>query len=445
MASVTDLFKSGGTAEQFLIWNVLSQLLGGALAPAISDIAQGANSVDPVVPLTPQELAVAAARGIIDDGSAPGEAAKSGIGAGRFAQLLALAESPPALSIILQQYQRSLGQVGPGLDQEIDIDAALADLGIAERYRPVVKAAALVQPSAAEVLDAWLKGQIDDGEAVARITATGLDPSWIQTAYDANGQAPTPVQALDMLNRGLIPESGTGPDSISYQQAFLEGPWRNKWLPVFEGLRYYLTPPRSVVAQLRSGAITEARATALLNQNGLDAQTAAEFLAEASHSTTVAQRELTQAQIVDAYEFGLLTQAEAHDDLVAAKFSSSDATLILALADKKKAIAASKSAITRLQTLYLAGTNSAATTRSSLESLGITDAQVTTLLATWDLEKVTATKTLTAGEIVAAVFYDGMSQATGHARLMALGFDATDASILIFNRLHGYPKDWVVV
>lgn len=445
MASVTDLFKSGGTAEQFLIWGVLQQLLGGALSPAVNDIAQAANSADPVLPLTPQQLAVGVARGILEQANSASEAAKSGIGPGRFAQLMALAESPPALSILLQNYQRSLGQVGPGMVHDVDLDAALADIGISPQYRAVVKAAALIQPSAEAVLNAWLEGQITEDEAVARIQATGLDPTWIQTAYNANGQAPTPVQALDMLNRGIISETGTGPESTSYQQAFLEGPWRNKWLPAFEALRYYLTPPRSVVAQLRSGAITEARATELLEKNGLDAQTAAEFLAEAGHTATAAQRELTQAQVVDSYEFGLLSHQQAHDDLTALKFTASDADLILALADKKKAIAASKSAITRLQTLYLAGTNSAPTTRSALESLGITDAQVSTLLATWDLEKVTSTKTLTAAEISAAVYYKGMTFDTGHTRLMALGYDSDDATVILSNRLHIYPAGWVAL
>lgn len=445
MAGINDFFKSGGTAEQFLLWGVLQQLLGGALSPAVSDIAQAANTLDPVLPLSPTEAAEAVNRRIIDAATGTSEAAKSGIGSGRFLQLTDLAMSAPALPLVLQAYQRTLGQVGPNMSAPIDLDALLADLGINSRYFDLVKAAAFIQPSAAEVYTAWLTGQIEAAEAESRIAATGLDPSWITTGYNTAGQPPTPTQLLDMLNRGLIPESGTGQGVVSFDQGFLEGPWRNKWETAFLGLRYYLTPPRSVVAQLRSGAISITRATQELTANGLSPQSITEFLHEGSSSTTAAAKELSQAQIVAAYEDSLLSESEAHADLVNLHYSAADATLILALADKKAALAASKGATTRLKTLYLAGVNTATVTRTSLEALGIADEQITTLIATWDLQKAHTTKTLTESEIVAAVFYSGMSTETGHTRLMALGYSDQDASILIYNRLHGYPKDWVVV
>lgn len=443
MASLSELFGSESTAQQFLIWGVLNQLAGAALAPATADITQAVNSLDPVLPLTPQELAVGVVRGKIADTDAVTEAAKSGTGAGRFAQLVELGKSPPDLGLIIAAVQRTYGQVGPGMSVPVSLDEVLTDLGIDPAYAPLITAATFVQPSAAEVLNAWLEGQIEEAEAVARIQATGLDPSWIQTAYNANGQAPTPVQLLDMWNRGIIGEGGTGQGVVSYDQGFLEGPWRNKWLDSFKALRVYLTPPRTVTAMLKEGSLTEARATQLLQDNGLDAQSIAEYLTAASHTTTVAQRELTQAQIVSAYEDGLLTQDQAHADLVSARFTASDATLLLELADKKKALAASKSAITRLQTLYLSGHNSAAVTRTGLESLGVTDAQVTALIATWDLEKVVEVKTLSEAQIIAAVYYGGLTFDTGVTRIVALGYSKTDAEILIYNRQHGFPKTWV--
>lgn len=442
---LTGVFGAGGIGQQLLIWGVLNQLLVGALAPAVSDIEQAANTADPVIPLTPEQLAVGQVRGIIDDGSAPGEAAKSGIGTGRFAQLVELAQQPVSLDLGIQAARRSLGQVGPGMAAGIDLDTYFADLGISEQYRPLLKAAVFVQPSAAEVLNAWLEGQIEADEAVARISATGLDPSWIQTAYNANGQAPTPTQALELLNRGIIPEDGTGPESVSYQQAFLEGPWRNKWLDVFKALRFYVPPPRTVTAMLKEGALTEAQATQYLKDSGLDDTLIAIYIAAAAHTTSVAQRELSQAQVVAAYEDKLITNAEATADLVALKYPASSAALLLALADKKQATAAAKSATTRIQTLYLSGKDDAATARAALASLGLNDDSITALLATWDLERTTTTRTLTEAQIVAAVYYAAMTTATGISRLVALGYDEQDANILIINRTHVLPAGWVAI
>lgn len=433
----------GGTAEQFLIWNVLSQIVGAALTPAISDIVQGVNTADPVSPHTPEQLAVAVVREIIDPGNAQSEAAKSGIGPGRFQELITLAMSPPSLGLILAAYQRQQGEGGPVESRLVDIDKALADLGIDPKYWPMVKGLSVNLPTQEDVFTAWLEGQIEPAEATARLLATGLDPSWIQSGYNSRGQAPTPVQALELWNRGIITENGTGPESTSYQQAFLEGPWRNKWLDAFKALRFYLPPPRTVTAMLKEGALTEPEAVAYLKAQGLDETLIAIYINAASHHTTAAQRELTQAQVIGLYEDHLITADQAVADLVALRFTESDAKLLIALADHKSAAASVKSAVTRLRTLYLAGTNDAATTSRDLHALGLTDDNVAALVATWNLEQASVVRTLTESQIVGAWHVNAFAPdaATNNAaalsRLKLLGYSSDDAMILLVTRNKG--------
>lgn len=441
--TIQNLFGANSIGQQFLIYGVLQQLLSGALGPAVADIAQAVNSGDPVITLTPEQLAVGVIREILDPGNSQSEAAKSGIGAGRFQQLIELAQQPPSLGILLAAHQRTLGQVGPGADAGVDLDKALADLGIGEQYRSLVKAQAILIPTAGEVLNAWLEGQIEEGEAVARIRATGLDPSWIQTAYNANGQAPTPVEALELWNRGIIPEGGTGPGATSYEQAFREGPWRNKWLEAFKALRFYIPPPRTVQAMLREGSISEAKATEWLNASGVYGDTLAAFLVSSSHSATPAARELSRTDVVDLYESQLITAEQAVSDLAALKYTADDARLIIALADKKLATAASKTAITRLKNLFLAGTNTSAQSRAALNALGIPDQQIANLLAVWGLEQATAVRTLTESQIVAAWYYNRFADDAptnnqiALTRLQQLGYSAGDATILLEIRAKG--------
>jgi hypothetical protein len=246
---------------------------------------------------------------------------------------------------------------------------------------------------------------------------------------------------LELWNRGIIPEGGTGAGAVSYDQGFLEGPWRNKWLPAFKALRVYVPPPRTVTALLRAGTITEAEALAYFEQSGLSATTAAQYVADASHHATAAVRELTQAQVVDLYESKLISPAEAHTQLVALRFSSSDATLILSLADQKAAAASIKQAVTRLRDLYLAGTNTVQTTTAALGTLGLPDAQVGQLIAVWNLEQSTASKTITASEIASAQFYGVIDQPTAMSRLTSLGYTPHDAWIVLSVRSHGALPD----
>lgn len=443
MPSLSDFFGKGTIGEQLLVWGVLNQLFGAALSPAISDIQQAVNALDPVLPLTPEQLAVGVVRGLLDAGNSQSEAAKSGIGPGRFTQLQELAQQPPALGLIIAAYQRSLGSAGAGGVELVNIDEALADLGISAQYRPLVKALAVEIPNPSEVLNAWLEGQITDTEARSRLLETGMDPTWIQTAYNANGQAPTPNELIELWNRGIIPEGGTGPDAISYDQGYLEGPFRNKWAEAYKALRFYLPPPREVTALLREGSITVAQATQFFQDRGLSPALTAIYLQAASHTATAHQRELTQAQVVALYEDKLVTHDQAHADLVALRFTPSDADLLLALADKKQAASAAKSAVTRLQNLYLAGTNSLTVTQSALHSLGLTDDNVSNLIATWNLEATTRVKELTEGQIVAAWFYGGFGAndsaaaiGTAVTRLGTLGYSQADALLLLTARFH---------
>lgn len=437
MVSIGDLFGKGSIAEQFLIYGVLQQVAAAALVAPLSDVQQAVNSADPVFPLTPQEAAVAVVRGFMSADQGQGEAAKSGIGPGRFEELTQLAASPPALGLLLEAYRRSLGDAGGGATDGVDLDQALVDLGISAQYRTVVKQLAINLPTQEDVFSAWLEGQITEGEATARLLATGLDPSWITPGYNTRGQAPTPVEGLEMLNRGLIAEEGDGPDSTSWHQAFLEGPWRNKWAAAFLGLRYYLPPPRTVTAMLKEGALTNDQAAKYLADQGLDPTLTAIYLTAASHHTSAAQKALSQAQITGLYEDQLITFDQAVADLVALKFTDPDARLILALSDHKLAAAAVKSATTRLRTLFLSGKNDAAATSAALHTLGLTDDQVANLIATWGLEQASATRTLSEAQVIAAwnVGLLGPDSASNTqnamARLEGLGYDSDDALILI--------------
>lgn len=431
MASFGGLFGPGSAAQQFLIWNVLSELVSAALGPAIADIQQAVNSADPVLPLSPAQLAVGAARGLLDPVNAKAEAAKSGIGPGRFDDLVTLAESPAELGLILQAVRRSLGQVGPGMQAPVDLGESLADLGVSEKYRELITAAVFVQPSAAEVLNAWLEGQIEEGEAVARIKATGLDPSWIQTAYNANGQAPTPTQALELLNRGIIAERGSGPTSTSYEQAFLEGPWRNKWLDSFVNLRFYVPPPRTTQAMLREGTIDLATATKWLKSYGVENDVLTAFLKSSTHATTPEQRELSKSEVLTLYSEQLISGPAAQADLVVLGYSAADAQLLILGVDRKAAAATTKQAVTRIKNLFLAGQQDLAATRAALTTLGIGATQSATLIASWQLEAQTAHRTLTASQVELGWFYELLDTQTALAQLRALGYSPDDALLLL--------------
>lgn len=441
MAGIGDFFKAGSIGEQLLVWGVLNQVFSAAVQPELVDIQSTVNSAGPVVPLSASDLAAAVARSILPAGDGAGEATKTGIDGTRFAQLVRLAQSPPALGMLLAAYQRStLGGSDLGL-AGVDFDTALLDLGINPAYNQIIKNLAVEVPTAQEVMNAWLEGQIEEPEALKRYLTAGGDPSWFQTSYNAQGQAPTPVQALDMLNRGIITEGGTGPASTSYEQAFLEGPWRNKWLPAFRALGIYLPPPRTITALLKEGAISQAEALTLLQDHGLPAALAAAYVKGGSSTAVAAAKALSEAQIVELYSDKLVTMTEAEASLVALKYSPADAKFLLEIADLKSAAAATKSAVTSIEAQYKAGKLTVTQAESALQTLGISAAQAPELVAVWALAARSSVRLLTASQYAEAFKYLIIDQSTAQAGLVALGYDAFDAWVILSNEAHGPLPD----
>src|SRR5579863_5416065 len=97
---------AGGVFEQFAIWGVLMQIAAAILAPPMQAVQQQMFSALPVTPLSPAQLADLVLKGWYDEPSAAKEAAKAGITADRFHQMIEDAGEPPALQMLLEAYRR---------------------------------------------------------------------------------------------------------------------------------------------------------------------------------------------------------------------------------------------------------------------------------------------------------------------------------------------------
>lgn len=431
MPGLGDLFGRGSIAEQFLLWGVLQQLLQPLLEPVITEISKEVNSKFPELPLTPAELAGQVARGLLDDSDAAGEASQSGLGATEFAKLVKAAAQSPALGTAVAAFQRGEIPAGDGDPLTPSLTGALADAGVRREWWPIVERLAVQIPSTAEVMNAWLEGQITEAEARTRYLAAGGDPTWFQTSYNANGQAPTPVEALELLNRGIIPQDGTGPDSISYHQAFLEGPWRNKWLTPFLALREYLPPPRTVTAMFHDGQLTHAQAAELLTKQGLAPDLVAAYLSPTSSTTSTTEKHLAKTDILALYTDGLMTSADATKALEAINYTAHDAALIIELQDVRIAAAQVSAGVTRVRGLFNSGKITATEAAAELVKLHVDAAQATELVNTWAITTSNEVRTLTASQIGRAWYYLLISADDAMTRLQALGYDAEDAYVLL--------------
>lgn len=526
MSGLGDLLGKGSVAEQLVVWGLMNQALGAALAPYLSQLGQDVNARTPVEPLSPDALADAVVRNYMTLSAATAEAAKSGVDAERFAAMVPLHADAPGPQQLAEALLRGLiAEKGTGagsasfeqgiregrlndkwapmikaLSQAIlspadaasavvrnflsatDAQAEAAKVGVdsatfetlvrlsgdapgpqqlaealrrgaipesgtgpgstsftqgiaegrlSDKWAPVIKDLAMLWPTPVAALNAQLKGAFTGDEGKALYQRLGGDLQFYDWLLFSEGSAPTPNEAATMARRGIIPKDGTGPAATSYEQAFLEGPWRNKWSPAFWELSQFIPTAREVITLLKDGAVDKATAAAWMKRAGADDATTAAFIAEADATDLSAYKGLTTSSILGMYYQRLVSAADATAMLESMHVSAQAVPLMLAYADLQRAIAQQNSAVTRIGTLYATRKITEQTAKNSLVSLNVPPAAVNDIMATWQLENSINVKVLTEAQIIGAWKYGVMNDSEALTELGNIGYTPYDSWVLL--------------
>lgn len=412
------------TLTQIALYQLVGQLLGAVLGPYSQAITNRVNALTPLVPLSPAELAALVERGELPLADAASQARESGIDGGRFALLTRLYGQAPGPMELSEALRRGI------------IDPPTYERGIVQgtvrrEWAGLFRALAIRQPPPDAMLLAYLEGQLPEAEARARFVRLGGDPDYFDILYNTQGQAPTPVQALELANRGIIPWAGRGPAATTYEQAFLEGPWRNKWLPAFRALGEYLPPPRTVTAMYREGSIDRRRAADLLTRQGLAADLAEAYLNSGSAQRTEKGRDLSQSTILGLYGDRLIPRADARTMLTGLRYEADEADLLLDLEDAQVARRYLNLAVGRVRSLYVGHKLDRAEALSVLARLGLDPDGSGDLVAIWDWERAANVRALTSAEVRAAFHYQIIDQADASRQLVELGMSPYDAWVYL--------------
>lgn len=422
------------TLTQIALYQLVGQLLGAVLTPYAQAITNQVMQANPLVPLSPAELALAVERGEISEGDAAHQAAMSGINTERFHLLTRLAGQAPAPGDLAEALRRGI------------IDRATFDRGIVQgamraEWADLVRELSMRNPPPEAMLGAYLEGQLPEAEARERFAKLGGNPDYFDILYNSQGQAPTPTEAMELANRGVIPWEGTGPKSVSFQQAFLEGPWRNKWLTPFRALAEYLPPPRTVTAMFKEGSIDHARAAELLAKQGLAPDLAAAYLESGSNQKTAASRDLAQTTILELYRDRLIERPAAVDMLTGLGYDATEADFVLAIEDTRLAQRFLNLAVGRIHTLYVGHKLDRQATVNVLAQLGVIGQGASDLVAIWDWERAANVHVLTPADIRAAFHWKIIALADAQARLLELGMTPYDAWLYLSIAEHAAVGD----
>jgi hypothetical protein len=441
MAEFGDFFGKGSTAEQLFIWGFLQGVIQALAAPGMRELEQLVNHAGPNVLLSPANVATAINRSFMTQGDGVTEANGSGIDEARLNIMRNLAGDAPSPQDLVAALRRGIIQAtGTGPDST-SFQQGIAEGNLLDKWTDVVRQLAVEWPTPADALAAVLEGQVDQATGEALYAKFGGDPQYFQLLFNTRGNAPTPVEALDLANRGIIPWDGTGPDAISYQQAFLEGPWRNKWLGPYKALGEYRPPPETVRAMLEANGITQEQATAYWSSYGMTADTIAQYILTANNTKNQLTQGLTEASVLQMYYNQLISADDATNFLSLMGIDASNAALLLAYTDMQRSIAAVTTAVTRIQTLYIAHKITPQTAMDSLNRLQVPATAIQGLITTWDIVASANVKILTEAQITDAYSNGIMDQATASGELQNIGYSAYDSWVLLSIKAKGPLPD----
>lgn len=433
------LFGEGSTFQQLLTWQVLAQVIAAVGAPGLTALTQLVESHAPINALSVADAVDAALKGHIPVDKAIAEASLSGISAERFRLLLASAGAPPGAADLASALRRGLiEQSGEGPDST-SFEQGIRESRMNPKWTDIVRELAVYWPSPVDILDALLEGQVTMDEGRALYERVGGDLEFFTLLYNTRGSAPTPVEAATMAMRGIIPWEGTGPEATTFDQAGLEGPWRNKWIPKFRALAEYLPPPRTVTAMIANGSLTDDQGMDLLEKQGLTPELAAAYVADAHHVKTQQTRLLAKTDVLNLYKAKEIDRATAAPMLGQLGYTPPDQQFELDYADFQVSKGLIDQAISRMRSLFLAHKTDSQGVITALDAIGVPADQRNQLLQTWGLERDAEVKILTAAEVCDAVFYELEDAAWGLQQLIDLGYPPDLAWLRLGIRLHGAP------
>lgn len=396
---------------------LLYPFLQAATAPAVLDVQYGANSLSHNTKLSVAELALSQIKNTYDRATAFDDARAQGLSPARFQTMIDNTGNPPGIAELLLLYRR--GQI-----DDAKLLHGIRQSHIRDEWADEIKALRFAPPPAGEVVAGRLKQHLSDADYRDKLGEAGINPANADWMLATAGRPYGIQQALHLLNRGEIDEGRV-------RQVVAQSDINTVFTDDILQLRWYLPPVRSIMAMLRSGAITDAKATELFTENGVRSSDITGYLAEAHHGRTATVRTLTEAQVVRMYGAKFLPRATALAKLQTLGYDATTADTLLDFADEAQTERYTNAVITRVHARYVAYKLTDAEATNALNADAVPPAAQHELMRLWRIERDANIHVLSPAQVVAAYRRTQIGPAETKRRLLAAGVQQSDLAIVV--------------
>lgn len=420
-------------------------ILGAMAQPKVSEVHQAANKSNPIIPLSPPELAELTRRNDVTREWATDEAKRSGT-------------SPENFDLKYLLTQRFLG-----VEQIIDLwrrtgdDGVLDDLyrmGFATQDVERLRTLALTVATPGDVVR-FLARDVFDPAAIA---AGGLDTDFAQKynkpLFDAAGVSeelaklfwmahwslPSPTMGYEMMHRGLITQP-------QLEDLLKLADYAPGWVANLVAIAYNV-PGRIDVRRMWESGIITARSDLVRRYRDMgyspdDSDTLATFTEALANKSKEAAAERDRGPIIRAivqeYAHGIITHPQALDSLTSLGLTPERADYKLREGDFER----EQDRATRIRTAvgreYVRGFLDLESATTRLQGYGFGAQEIASLLDSWALDRELKEesdaerhqKDLSKSEILTAYRERFLDSASTAAELTRLGYDGEETATLI--------------
>lgn len=370
-------------------------------------------------------------RGHITEGQADEIAEQNGILPAQVAILKADAGSPLALEQLLEAHRRGFittARMKEGIKQgRIRDDWAQTAIDLS--FSPM---------TTADAVEASIQGYITKDRARELAVQNGLAEADFEALWETAGDPLARTELQQLFNRHLITLE-------DYQQGLRESRLKDKYVNAAIQLHVRQPEPREIIAGITDGVITAAAGLELLREQGYTEQVARMLISEGEVHATGPHRQVMTAQIQGLYSDRIISRETAAELLEQLHYTGAVAGQLLHLADFTAQQRILDSGIGMIRAHYLAHRLADVDARADLLALRLPHASVDLYLQVWGYDRLAHPRQLSEAQIVKAAKnhllvaqgdltpaqWDAQNEQAGTERLVQLGYDRTDAALLI--------------
>lgn len=364
--------------------------------------------------LQPADLAAMAVQGVMSEADAAVEAAKSGYDGAAFHRLFLVNGSPIAPDQALDLWNR--GEI-----TEADVNRALLQSRLKPEWVDTFKLLRRQLVQVADLAEMVVQGVLVESDAAARAAELGIDGGDFGRLVRLAGNPPGPMELLALWNRGKIVEADVN-------RGLVQSRLKPEWVDTFKQLR---TQPASLAAAVNAvlkERIPAAEGVAIARENGIDEKTFLMLVDEAG-------RPISIGEALTLMRRGEFTDAQFHEVVARSDVKTQYAGDLLKLKEVLPTLA-------QMRAIIGTGAISDDLARSILQRLGLDANVVEGIIAAGHGVKLAGVKQLTQSAVTATYQAGGMTRDAAIVDLRGLGYDDTDAKVLLdfadYQRAHAY-------